>query len=93
MASTAFTVRGFKVRTTSRFRFQIVMVVSEDIVTTYTYGDGQTRTHTTKAGASIQGRSNSLASAKDRAAEMRRNRRGDTRVAFAVVDLVTGEEV
>lgn len=80
MASTTFTVRGQKVRTQSHFRYQIVSVREHSIRTT----EG-----TLVEFARIDGRSDSLATAKSRAQRMDRG----VGVAVVVVDRTTGEEV
>lgn len=83
MASTTFTVRGIKVRTQSHFRFQIVTVQPDRF--------NEHGSRIAAAGARIVGRSDSLASARSRADQMR-GRVGEG-VSVVVVDATNGDEV
>ncbi len=80
-----FTVRGHKIRTQSHFRYQLVSVRENAV---------RTEDGTYVAFAHIFGRTDSLTSARERAAKVRdRNRGTSPGVVVVIVDSTTGEEV
>jgi hypothetical protein len=82
--TTTFTVRGFKVRTQSHFRFQIVAVRTEPM----TFIDWRGEHKTIQPAAKIVGRTDSISKARERAAKMR-----TSGVSHVIIDRETGEEV
>ncbi len=76
-----FTVRGHKIRTQSHFRYQLVSVRENAV---------RTEDGTYVAFAHIFGRTDSLASARERAAKADRSGPG---TFVVIVDSTTGEEV
>lgn len=83
-SSTALTVRGFKLRTQSRFRYQLVRVRAEPQEVDNWRGGTVVR----PAGATIVGRTDKLASARERALKLRQ-----AGTALVIIDRETGQEV